>query len=393
MDFDLAPEHELIRRTVREFAEGEVAPVAEELDRTKSFPYEIVSKLGQLNLMGIPFPQEYGGGGGDTLAYALAVEELTRVDSSVAITLCAHTSLGTQPVYLFGSPQQKQEWLPRLCSGERLGAFGLTEPEAGSDAGNTRTRARLEDGEWVVNGAKQFITNAGTEISGMVCITAVTGEARANAPAGEGAGPATQKEISNLIVANGTPGYEPGELYRKMGWNASDTRPLTFSDCRVPEGNLLGPRGAGFRQFLHILDIGRIGVAAMGVGLAQGALDQALSYAKQRTAFGQRISKFQAIQSKLADMATEIEAARLLVYKAAREKDANRNFTLTAAQAKLKTGRLAVRCAEEAVQIHGGYGFIEEYPVCRFYRDAKILTIGEGTDEVQQLVIARALGA
>jgi alkylation response protein AidB-like acyl-CoA dehydrogenase len=393
MDFDLAPEHELIRRTVREFAEGEVAPVAEELDRTKSFPYEIVSKLGQLNLMGIPFPQEYGGGGGDTLAYALAVEELTRVDSSVAITLCAHTSLGTQPVYLFGSPQQKQEWLPRLCSGERLGAFGLTEPEAGSDAGNTRTRARLEDGEWAVNGAKQFITNAGTEISGMVCITAVTGEARANAPAGEGAGTATQKEISNLIVANGTPGYEQGELYRKMGWNASDTRPLTFSDCRVPEGNLLGPRGAGFRQFLHILDIGRIGVAAMGVGLAQGALDQALSYAKQRTAFGQRISKFQAIQSKLADMATEIEAARLLVYKAAREKDANRNFTLTAAQAKLKTGRLAVRCAEEAVQIHGGYGFIEEYPVCRFYRDAKILTIGEGTDEVQQLVIARALGA
>jgi alkylation response protein AidB-like acyl-CoA dehydrogenase len=393
MDFDLAPEHELIRRTVREFAEGEVAPVAEELDRTKSFPYEIVSKLGQLNLMGIPFPQEYGGGGGDTLAYALAVEELTRVDSSVAITLCAHTSLGTQPVYLFGSPQQKQEWLPRLCSGERLGAFGLTEPEAGSDAGNTRTRARLEDGEWVVNGAKQFITNAGTEISGMVCITAVTGEARANAPAGEGVGTATQKEISNLIVANGTPGYEQGEPYRKMGWNASDTRPLTFSDCRVPEGNLLGPRGAGFRQFLHILDIGRIGVAAMGVGLAQGALDQALSYAKQRTAFGQRISKFQAIQTKLADMATEIEAARLLVYKAAREKDANRNFTLTAAQAKLKTGRLAVRCAEEAVQIHGGYGFIEEYPVCRFYRDAKILTIGEGTDEVQQLVIARALGA
>jgi short-chain 2-methylacyl-CoA dehydrogenase len=399
MDFDLAPEHELIRRTVRDFAEGEVAPVAEELDRTKSFPYEIVRKLGQLNLMGIPFPLQYGGGGGDTLAYALAVEELTRVDSSVAITLCAHTSLGTQPVYLFGSPQQKQEWLPRLCSGERLGAFGLTEPEAGSDAGNTRTRARLEDGEWIVNGAKQFITNAGTEISGMVCITAVTAEAPtgtgrgAGTGAGTDAGNATQKEISNLIVANGTPGYEQGEPYRKMGWNASDTRPLTFSDCRVPQENLLGPRGAGFRQFLHILDIGRIGVAAMGVGLAQGALDQALSYAKQRTAFGQRISKFQAIQTKLADMATEIEAARLLVYKAAREKDAERNFTLTAAQAKLKTGRLAVRCAEEAVQIHGGYGFIEEYPVCRFYRDAKILTIGEGTDEVQQLVIARALGA
>ena len=377
MDFDLSPDHELIRRTVREFAEGEVAPVAEELDRTKSFPYEIVRQLGTLNLMGIPFPEEYGGGGGDTLAYALAVEELTRVDSSVAITLCAHTSLGTQPIYLFGSEAQKREWLPQLCSGERLGAFGLTEPEAGSDAGNVKTRAVLSDGEWTINGAKQFITNAGTEISGVVCITARTGE----------------EEISNLIVPNGTPGYEQGEPYRKMGWNASDTRPLTFSDCAIPEENLLGPRGQGFKQFLHILDIGRIGVAAMGVGLAQGALDEALKYAKQRKAFGKSISKFQAIQSKLADMSTEIEAGRLLVYKAALEKDAGRNFTLTAAQAKLKTGRLAVRCAEEAVQIHGGYGFIEEYPVCRFYRDAKILTIGEGTDEVQQMVIARALGA
>jgi alkylation response protein AidB-like acyl-CoA dehydrogenase len=381
MDFDLSPDHELIRRTVREFAEAEVAPVAEELDRTKAFPYEIVAKLGKLNLMGIPFPEEYGGGGGDTLAYALAVEELTRVDSSVAITLCAHTSLGTQPIYLFGSEEQKREWLPRLCSGEVLGAFGLTEPEAGSDAGNTRTRAELRDGAWTINGAKQFITNAGTEISGVVAITAVTGDA------GDG------KEISNILVPNGTPGYDQGEPYRKMGWNASDTRPLTFEECAVPEENLLGPRGAGFRQFLHILDIGRIGVAAMGVGLAQGALDEALKYAKERRAFGKPISKFQAIQGKLADMATEIAAARLLVHKAALEKDAGRNFTLTAAQAKLKTGRLAVRCSEEAVQIHGGYGFIEEYPVCRFYRDAKILTIGEGTDEVQQMVIARALGA
>ncbi len=389
MDFDLSPDHELIRRTVREFAEGEVAPVAEELDRTKSFPYEIVEQLGKLNLMGIPFPQEYGGGGGDTLAYALAVEELTRVDSSVAITVCAHTSLGTQPIYLFGTEEQKREWLPRLCSGERLGAFGLTEPEAGSDAGNTRTRARLQDGEWVVDGAKQFITNAGTRISGIVCITAVTGEHDGTGTADGGA----SKEISNVLVPNGTPGYEQGEPYRKMGWNASDTRPLSFTDCHVPEENLLGPRGQGFKQFLHILDIGRIGVAAMGVGLAQGALDQALAYAKQRRAFGKPISKFQAIQGKLADMSTEIAAARLLVHKAAREKDAGRNFTLTAAQAKLKTGRLAVRCAEEAVQIHGGYGYIEEYPVCRFYRDAKILTIGEGTDEVQQMVIARALGA
>jgi short-chain 2-methylacyl-CoA dehydrogenase len=387
MDFDLSADHELIRATVRDFAQGEVAPVAAELDRTKSFPYDIVAKLGKLNLMGIPFPQEYGGGGGDTLAYALAVEELTRVDSSVAITLCAHTSLGTQPIYLFGSEEQKREWLPRLCSGERLGAFGLTEPEAGSDAGNTRTRAHLADGEWVIDGAKQFITNAGTDISGVVCITAVTGQTANGDPSN------ATTEISNIIVPNGTAGYEQGEPYRKMGWNASDTRPLSFSDCRVPEENLLGPRGAGFKQFLHILDIGRIGVAAMGVGLAQGALDQALSYAKQRRAFGKPISKFQAIQGKLADMSTEIAAARLLVHKAALEKDAGRNFTLTAAQAKLKTGRLAVRCAEEAVQIHGGYGYIEEYPVCRFYRDAKILTIGEGTDEVQQMVIARALGA
>jgi alkylation response protein AidB-like acyl-CoA dehydrogenase len=377
MDFDLPDDHELLRRTVREFAEGEVAPVAEELDRTKAFPYEIVRKMGELGWMGIPFPEDVGGAGGDTLAYALAVEELTRVDSSVAITLCAHTSLGTQPIYLFGNDQQKADWLPELTSGRKLGAFGLTEPEAGSDAGNVKTRAREDNGDWVIDGAKQFITNAGTDISGLVCITARTGE----------------NEISNLIVPNGTPGYEQGTPYRKMGWNASDTRPLTFTDCRVPAENLLGPRGAGFKQFLRVLDIGRIGVAAMGVGLAQGALDEAIAYARERTAFGRPISKYQAIQGKLADMATEIEAGRLLVYKAARLKDAGRDFSLTAAQAKLKTGRLAVRCAEEAVQIHGGYGYIEEYPVCRFYRDAKILTIGEGTDEVQQMVIARALGA
>jgi short/branched chain acyl-CoA dehydrogenase len=377
MLFDLSDDHRLIQETVRDFARNEVAPVAEELDREKRFPYEIVEKLGELGLMGIPFPEEYGGAGGDSLAYALAVEELTRVDSSVAITMCAHTSLGTQPIYLFGSDEQKERFLPDLCAGRKLGAFGLTEPEAGSDAGNTRTRARLEDGAWVIDGAKQFITNAGTDISGHVAITARTGD----------------HEISNIIVENGTAGYEQGEPYRKMGWNASDTRPLTFDGCHVPEENLLGPRGAGFKQFLHILDIGRIGVAAMGVGLAQGALDQALAYAKERKAFGQPISKFQAIQAKLADMATEIEAARLLTYKAAYLKDQNRNFTITAAQAKLKTGRLAVRASEEAVQIHGGYGYIEEYPVCRFYRDAKILTIGEGTDEVQQMVIARALGA
>jgi short-chain 2-methylacyl-CoA dehydrogenase len=377
MEFDFTDEQEAIRTLVRDFARAEVAPVAEELDRTKAFPYEIVSKLGELGLMGIPFPDEYGGGGADNLSYALAIEELARVDSSVGITVAAHTSLGTWPLYAFGSEEQKHEWLPRLCSGERLGAFGLTEPEAGSDAGNVRTRATLYDGEWVIDGAKQFITNSGTDISGFVTITARTGE----------------DEISNLLVPNGTPGYEIGEPYRKMGWNASDTRPLSFEDCRVPEANLIGPRGMGFKQFLQTLDGGRIGVAAMGVGLAQGALDEALAYAKQRIAFGQPISKYQAIQAKLADISTEIEAARLLTYKAAALKDAGRNFTLTAAQAKLKTGRLAVRAAEEAVQIHGGYGYIEEYPVCRFYRDAKILTIGEGTDEVQQMVIARALGA
>ncbi len=382
MHFALSDDHELLRRTVRDFAEQEIKPVAEELDREKRFPLELVAQMGELGWMGIPFPESVGGAGGDTLAYAIAVEELTRVDSSVAITLCAHTSLGTQPIYLFGDEQQKADLLPDLCAGRTLGAFGLTEPEAGSDAGNTKTRARLDGGEWVIDGTKQFITNAGTPISGHVAITAVTGET-----------PDGRPEISNLIVENSRAGYEQGTPYRKMGWNASDTRPLTFTDCRVPQANLLGPRGAGFKQFLHILDIGRIGVAAMGVGLAQGALDEALSYARERRAFGQPISKFQAIQMKLADMATEIEAARLLVYKSAWLKDQGLNFSLTAAQAKLKTGRLAVRCAEEAVQIHGGYGYIEEYPVCRFYRDAKILTIGEGTDEVQQMVIARALGA
>ncbi len=377
MDFTLDDQTELLQQTVRDFARSEVAPAAEELDRTHSFPYELVRAMADLGWMGIPFPEEVGGAGGTSLQYAIAVEELTRVDSSVAITLCAHTSLGTQPIYLFGSEEQRAHWLPRLCSGEILGAFGLTEPEAGSDAGNTRTRARLDEGEWVIDGAKQFITNAGTNISGVVCITARTAD----------------DEISNLIVPNETPGYEQGEPYRKMGWNASDTRPLTFTDCRVPEENLLGHRGQGFHQFLQVLDIGRIGVAAMGVGLAQGALDQALAYAKERRAFGKPISKFQSIQAKLADLATEIAAARLLTYQAAWLKDQRRPFSLVAAQAKLKTGRLAVRAADEAVQIHGGYGYIEEYPVCRFYRDAKILTIGEGTDEVQQMVIARALGA
>jgi short/branched chain acyl-CoA dehydrogenase len=380
MEFELTDEQRLLRDTVRQFAQEEVKPVAEELDREKRFPYEIVAKLGELGLMGIPFPEEYGGGGADTLAYVLAVEELARVDSSVAITMAAHTSLGTMPIHLWGTREQREEWLPELCSGRKLAAFGLTEPEAGSDAGNTRTTARLDGGEWVISGSKQFITNSGTDISGCVTITAVTGEANGG------------KEISNVIVPNGTPGFEPGEPYRKMGWNASDTRPLAFEECRVPESNLLGRRGDGFKQFLHILDGGRIGVSAMGVGLAQGALDEAIAYASERRAFGQPISKFQAIQAKIADTSAQLEAARLLTYRAAVLKDRGDSFTLTAAQAKLISGRLAVRASEEAVQIHGGYGYIEEYPVCRFYRDAKILTIGEGTDEVQQMVIARGLG-
>jgi short-chain 2-methylacyl-CoA dehydrogenase len=377
VNLDLTDEQQNIRRLVRDFAEGEVKPVAEELDREKRFPYEIVEKLGELGLMGVPYPEEYGGGGADTLAYTIAIEELARIDSSVAITVAAHTSLGTWPIFTFGSEEQRSEWLPQLCSGKKLAAFGLTEPEAGSDAGNTKTTARADNGEWVIDGSKQFITNAGTDISGCVTITAVTGK----------------EEISNILVPNGTPGYtvEPG--YRKMGWNASDTRPLAFDDCRVPEDHLVGRRGDGFKQFLQTLAGGRISVSAMGVGLAQGALDEALAYAKERRTFGKPISQHQAIQMKLADLSAEIEAARLLTYKAALEKDAGRDFDLSAAQAKLKTGRLAVKASEEAVQIHGGYGYIEEYPVCRFYRDAKILTIGEGTDEVQQMIIARRLGA
>ena len=375
--FELTDEQRAIQRLARDFADGEVRPVADEIDRDKRFPYEVIAKAGELGLMGIPYSEEHGGGGAGTLAYALAIEELARVDSSVAVTIAAHTSLGTYPIYAFGSDEQKERYLPDLTSGRRLWSFGLTEPEAGSDAGNVRTTARLGDGHWRIDGAKQFITNAGTEISGGVTITARTGD----------------DEVSNIIVPRDTPGYSVEPPYRKMGWHASDTRPLSFDGATVPEENLLGERGRGVHQFLETLDGGRISVSAMGVGLAQGALDMALDYARERRAFGKPISKFQAIQAKLADLSTEIEAARLLTYKAAALKDRGEHFGLTAAQAKLKTGRLAVRAADEAVQIHGGYGYIEEYPVCRFYRDAKILTIGEGTDEVQQMVIARALGA
>jgi len=376
MDLDLTPEHELIRDTVRTFARERVAPVAEELDRESRFPVELVREMAELGLMGIPLPEEHGGAGGDTVGYALAIEELTRVDSSVAITVAAHTSLGTMPIYLFGTDEQKARWLPDLASGRRLAAFGLTEPDAGSDAGAARTTAELRDDSWVVNGSKMFITNAGTELTWGVTITARTGE----------------DEISNLIVENGTPGYEISAPLHKLGWKASDTRALTFADCPVPEGNLLGARGQGFHQFLEILDGGRISVAAMGVGLAQGAYDLATAYAKERRQFGRPIASFQAVAFKLADMAVEIEAGRQLVLRAAWLKDQGRPFALEAAMAKLYTGELSHRVVNHALQIHGGYGFMEEFAIARLYRDQKILEIGEGTNEVQRLVIARLLG-
>ena len=376
MDLDLSSEHELFRETVRGFAVDRVAPVAEEIDREARFPYELVAEMADLGLMGIPFPEELGGAGGDTLAYAIAIEELARIDSSVAITLAAHTSLGTMPIYLFGTDEQKQHWIPPLARGERLAAFGLTEPDAGSDAGATRTTASERDGAWVVNGAKVFITNAGTDITRCVTITALTGDG----------------EISNLIVENGTPGYEISEPIHKMGWKASDTRALSFTDCEVPAANLLGTRGEGFTQFLQILDGGRISVAAMSVGVAQGAYDLAYRYARERKQFGKPISSFQAIQFKLADMATEIEAARGLVWKAAWLKDQGRPFAREAAMAKLYTGELSNRAVNASLQIHGGYGFTDEFAISRLYRDQKILEIGEGTNEVQRMVIARHLG-
>jgi alkylation response protein AidB-like acyl-CoA dehydrogenase len=376
VDLDLSPEHELIRDTVREFARERIAPVAEELDRESRFPYELVAELAELGLMGIPIPEEYGGAGGDTLSYAIAIEELTRIDSSVAITVAAHTSLGTMPILLFGTEEQRQRWLPDLAAGRRLAAFGLTEPGAGSDAGAVRTTAEERDGGWVVNGSKLFITNAGTDITWGVTITAVTGP----------------DEISNIVVENGTPGYELSAPMKKMGWRASDTRELSFAECVVPAENLLGERGRGFAQFLEILDGGRISVAAMGVGLAQGAYDLAYAYARERHQFGKPIATFQAVQFKLADMATEIEAGRALVHRAAWLKDQGRPFARDAAMAKLYTGELSHRAANWALQIHGGYGYTDEFPISRLYRDQKILEIGEGTNEVQRMVIAKHLG-
>ena len=376
MDLDLTPEQELVRSTVREFAEQRVAPVAAELDREARFPYELVRELAELGLMGMPVPEEYGGAGANTVSYAIAIEELTRIDSSVAVTVAAHTSLGTMPIFLFGSEEQKREWLPQLASGEKLAAFGLTEPGAGSDAGATRTRAEQRDGSWVVSGSKIFITNAGTDITALVTVTALTGE----------------DEISNIVIPNGTPGYEISAPMHKLGWRASDTRELSFRDCAVPDGYLLGERGRGYRQFLEILDGGRISVAAMGVGLAQGAYDLAAAYAHERHQFGRPIKSFQAVQFRLADMATEIQAGRALVYKAAWLKDQGRPFGREAAMAKLYTGELSNRAANCALQIHGGYGYMDEFAISRLYRDQKILEIGEGTNDVQRMVIAKHLG-
>jgi len=381
MNFDLTDEQKAIRRTVREFADERVAPRAEEMDREEAFPYDLVKEMAELGLMGLPFPEEYGGAGADTVSYALAVMELARVDASTAITMAAHVSLGASPFYLFGTEEQKQKYLVPLAQGKMLWGFGLTEPNAGSDAGNTQTKAALKDGKWIVNGTKAFITNSGTEISGGTTITAVTG-ARENG----------KPEISNLIVEQNTPGFSRSKKYKKMGWRASDTRELSFVDAQVPQENILGKRGDGLKNFLTILDGGRISVAALSVGLARGAYEEAFKYAKERTAFGQPIGKFQAIQFKLVDMLTQIEHAELMVLKAAWEKDQKRDFAQTASYAKLFAAELSHRVVNEAVQIHGGYGFMDEYPVSRMYRDQKINEIGEGTNEVQRMVIAKMMG-
>jgi butyryl-CoA dehydrogenase len=381
MDFDLSDEQRAIQSLCRDFAREEVAPLAEALDREERFPYEIVAKMAELGLLGLPFPEEYGGAGADTVSYALAVMEIARADASVAITMAAHVSLGATPFYLFGTEAQKQTYLVPLVRGEMLWGFGLTEPNAGSDAGATQTRAELREGVWTINGTKAFITNSGTDITGGTTITAVTGVDERG-----------RNEITNLIVPQATPGFTRSKKYRKMGWRASDTRELAFADATIPAENVLGERGRGLKQFLTVLDGGRISVAALSVGLAIGAYDEAFNYAQERHQFGQAISKFQAIRFKLADMRMEIEHAKLMVLKAAWEKDRGREFNLSASLAKLYCGEVSRRVVNEAVQIHGGYGFMDEYPVSRMYRDQKINEIGEGTNEIQRLVIAKLMG-
>lgn len=380
MDFELTEAQAALRQTLREFAQAEIAPVAERYDREERFPQPIIQRLGKLGVMGLPFPEQYGGVGAGDVAMAIALEELARVDSSVAITVAASVSLGGWPLLVFGTEAQKQRWLVPLARGETLGAFASTEPSAGSDVRGISTTAREADGEWTLNGTKAFITNAGTEMSAFAIATAVTGERDG------------EREISTFIVPVGTPGFRVGRPYRKIGWHASDTRELVFDECRLPAEAMLGPRGAGARQFLATLDGGRVGVAAMSVGLAQACLDLAREYAHRRTAFGKSIAHYQAIQFKLAEIATEIEAARLLTYCAAWRKERGLAFTREASMAKLFASEVAVKAADAGVQIFGGYGFIEDSPIARFYRDAKILTIGEGTSEIQKIVIARHLG-
>jgi short/branched chain acyl-CoA dehydrogenase len=377
----LSAEHETLRSTVERFARSEVAPVIGELYEREEFPYSIVAKMGEMGLFGLPFPEEYGGMGGDYLALCLALEELARVDSSVAITLEAGVGLGAMPIYRFGTEEQKQAWLPRLCGGSILGAFGLTEPGGGTDAGATRTTARLESGTWVINGTKSFITNSGTDITGLVTVTAVTGRADGGRP-----------EISAIIVPAGTPGFTVSKKYSKVGWLASDTRELSFDDCRVPEANLLGGQGRGYAQFLSILDEGRIAISALSVGLAQGCVDECLRYVGEREAFGHKIGEYQVLQFKLADMEARTHTARVTYRDAAARLMAGEPFKKQAAIAKLVSSDAAMVNAREATQIFGGYGFMNETPVGRFYRDAKILEIGEGTSEVQRMLIARELG-
>ncbi|GAB3054966.1 acyl-CoA dehydrogenase family protein [Micromonospora schwarzwaldensis] len=381
MDYRLDDEQAALRESVREFAREVVAPTIAEHYENHTFPYEIVRQMGKMGLFGLPFPEEHGGMGGDYFALCLALEELARVDSSVAITLEAAVSLGAMPIHRFGTAEQKERWLPKLLSGEALAGFGLTEPGTGSDAGGTRTRAVLDGDEWVINGSKAFITNSGTDITALVTVTAVTGTK-----------PDGSKELSTIIVPSGTPGFTVAPGYSKVGWTASDTHELTFDDCRVPAGNLLGERGRGFAQFLRILDEGRIAIAALAVGLAQGCVDESIKYAKERQAFGQPIGNYQAIQFKIADMELKAHTARLAYYDAAARMLAGEPFKRQAAIAKLHASTVAVDNAREATQIHGGYGFMNEYPVARFWRDSKILEIGEGTSEVQRMIIARDLG-
>lgn len=377
----LPREYEDLRDTVAEFARTVVAPVSAKHDEEHSFPYEIVARMGEMGLFGLPFPEEYGGMGGDYFALSLALEELGKVDQSVAITLEAGASLGAMPIYRFGTEEQKQKWLPGLTSGRALAGFGLTEPGAGSDAGSTRTTARLEDGEWVINGSKQFITNSGTDITSLVTVAAVTGTA-ANG----------RKEISSIIVPSGTTGFTVEPAYSKVGWNASDTHPLSFDDARVPEENLLGSRGSGYANFLSILDEGRIAIAALATGAAQGCVDESVRYAKERQSFGQPIGAYQAISFKIARMEARAYAARTAYYDAAAKMLAGKPFKKEAAIAKMIASEAAMDNARDATQIHGGYGFMNEYPVARHYRDSKILEIGEGTTEVQLMLIARSLG-